>query len=213
MSAVAVSIQENAVPYKAPDLWRNETAGQLRKDLLRFALVHVHNREVAEDMVQETLMSALAASGRFESRASLKTWLIAILKNKIIDLTRSSWYKHRLTAQAGLGEGEPMDAIFDLNGSWQCEYLPSDWGDPEKALENAYFWQVFEKSLSQMPQMTARVFSMREIMGLEVNEICRELDITPSHCWVILHRARIRLRADLEEQWFAGLRTTAKSWK
>ena len=81
---------------------------------------------------------------------------------------------------------------------------PARWADPEASFEQQQFWQVFEACLDHLPAKTARVFMMREILGLETDEICKEAGISTSNCWVVLHRARLALRACLEQRWFAG---------
>lgn len=174
----------------------------LRKDLLRFAVLQLRNRELAEDVVQEALAAALAASDRFEQRATLKTWVFSILKNKIIDALRDRWTKGRIDIADAVGDDADFDGLFNAKGYWQASEMPSHWGNPEQTLENQRFWQTFEFCMTKMPETTARVFSMREFLGLTVEEICKELTITSSNCWVILHRARMSLRLCLQQHWF-----------
>lgn len=85
---------------------------------------------------------------------------------------------------------------------------PPRWGDPEQTFSDKQFWKVFELCMSRMPENTARVFFMRELLGLEVDDICKELSITTSNCWVILHRARMSLRLCLQQRWFEREETT-----
>lgn len=205
MNLPVSSSTKNAYVYDRADLWKNETVGHIRKDLLRFAHSQVRNRETAEDIVQDTLAAALAASDRFEDRAALKTWLFKILKNRIIDLLRGGWHKKRVALQEAFEDDASFSSLFKANESWKFEDMPSHWGDPERSLENQQFWLVFETCLADMPEATARVFGMREILGMEVSEICQELGISQSNCWVILHRARMLLRASLQEQWYGGV--------
>ena len=145
----------------------------LRPQLLSFAMVRLRNRERAEDAVQETLLAALEGIGRFASESSLKTWVIGILKHKIADCGRSSRRE------------EPMDVSeSQLPGS-----------DPEAGFAQGRFFEILESSLGRLPARTGRAFVLREVMGLEVAEICAQLGISPANCWVTLHRARQRLRA------------------
>ena len=178
----------------------------LRPDLLRFARLQLRDSAAAEDAVQETLVAALAGSHRFESRSSYKTWLISILRNKIIDTIRS---QRREVAASALADDEAgdealVDALFDRRGHWQAEAQPGRWADPEASFEQQQFWKVFEACLDRLPAKTARVFMMREFLGFETDEICKEAGISLSNCWVVLHRARLGLRACLETSWFAG---------
>lgn len=97
-------------------------------------------------------------------------------------------------------EADVIDALFVADGHWQQR--PASWGDPEQSFENQRFWAAFEECVRRLPERAARAFTMREVMELSTEEICQELDITPTNCWVMLHRARLLLRKCLETQWF-----------
>jgi len=101
-------------------------------------------------------------------------------------------------------EDAKIDALFEANGHWRKDVRPARWSDPEASLEQQQFWRVFEACLDHLPEKTARVFMMREILGLDTEEICKEAGISTSNCWVVLHRARLALRACLQHGWFAG---------
>lgn len=177
----------------------HELAG-MHGEMLRFANMQLRDRSLAEDAVQEAFAAALANRRRFEGRAALRTWVFAILKNKIVDAMRDRWRKGKLDLDAtGEYDGD-LDKLFKPNGTWQPHERPADWGDPEQALESSRFWQVLEQCMAELPPATAQVFAMREFLELEVEEICMELQITPSNCWVILHRARMGLRRSLEKR-------------
>lgn len=178
----------------------------LRGDLLRFARLQLRDTASAEDAVQETLIAALAGASRFENRASLKSWVFAILRHKIVDLIR---VRAREIAVSSLADDETGDEtlyadLFDRHGHWQPDTAPGRWHDPEESFEQQQFWVVFEACLDHLPEKTARVFMMREFLGLDTDEICRETAISLSNCWVLLHRARMGLRLCLERKWFAG---------
>lgn len=177
--------------------------GERRSDLVRFAPLQLRDPSLAEDVVQEALLAAEQGIGDFAGRSSVKTWVYSILKRKIIDALRT---RHRETPISQLGnsaeDGEELDDLFDQRGFWATEHRPHRWSDPEDALEQQQFWQVFELCLDVLPERTARVFSMRELLGLDTEEICQALSISTSNCWVILHRARMGLRLCLEERWF-----------
>lgn len=178
----------------------------MRRDLLRFARLQLRDAASAEDAVQETLIAALAGGRQFENRSSLKTWVFAILRNKIVDLIRS---RAREVPASALADDEAGDEalnaeLFDRRGHWQAEARPGHWHDPEASFEQQQFWTVFDICLERLPEKTARVFMARELLGLETDEICKEYVISASNCWVLLHRARLSLRVCLEEKWFAG---------
>jgi RNA polymerase sigma-70 factor (ECF subfamily) len=188
---------------------RHSELNALRPDLLRFARLQLRDAGAAEDAVQETLLAALAGDKRFEQRSSYKTWLISILRNKIIDIIRSQGRERPLSTLADDDEGDEamVDALFETNGHWRKDVRPARWADPEASLEQQQFWRVFEACLDHLPAKTARVFMMRELLGLETEEICKENGISTSNCWVVLHRARLALRACLQQGWFAGAET------
>ena len=177
-----------------------------RGDLLRFALLQLRDPSRAEDVVQETMMAAMQAIENFEGRSSLKTWLFSILKRKIIDAMRSA-KREVSTSRLSTGNAEErdFDGLFDERGFWATEHKPHRWTEPEDSLEQKQFWRIFELCLDHLPKRTAQVFSMRELLGLDTDEICKELAISTSNCWVILHRARMGLRLCLEEQWFTQI--------
>jgi RNA polymerase sigma-70 factor (ECF subfamily) len=173
--------------------FRSEVEAQ-RSYLLRYACLQLRDSAAAEDAVQETLLAALAGEAGFGGRSNLRTWLTGILKHKMIDVIRKSG---RETTAAGEDE---FDALFDERGHW-IEF-PAAWTDPDGSLEQKQFFATLEDCLASLPAKTARAFMMREHMGLETGEICKELAITPTHCWVLLHRARMALRQCLDMNWF-----------
>jgi RNA polymerase sigma-70 factor, ECF subfamily len=178
---------------------------EYRPYLLRYAHLHLLDNTLAEDAVQETLLAALENLGTFSGKSSIKTWLTGILKHKIIDHYRKQAKEGTrvgLNAKAGQDEND-FDTLFNADGAWRA--LPHNWGDPEKSLENKHFWEVFEICRRQMPVAAARAFMMREIMGLGTDEICKELQISSTHCYVMLYRARMSLRLCLERKWFGDL--------
>ncbi len=168
----------------------------LRDEMLRFATLQLRDTHLAEDVVHEAIVAALKSSGNNQS-ASLKTWIFAILRNKIVDIIRErSRHPVEQLLDEDLGD---LDAQFNNRGHWNKEHKPVNWGHPETVLANEQFWLIFEACLNHLPENTARVFMMREHLGLEIREICNELSISESNCWVIMHRARMRLRMCLED--------------
>jgi len=168
--------------------------------LLRVAVLQLRDNDLAEDVVQDTLVAAIAGGDGFSGRSSLKTWLTGILKHKIVDAIRR---KTREPVAASFDEEtqlDEMDALFDETGHW--ENPPADWGDPESALSRTQFLEILQLCLEKLPPNTARVFTMREVMDLDSAEICKELAITSTNLWVILYRARMALRQCLEQNWF-----------
>jgi RNA polymerase sigma-70 factor, ECF subfamily len=178
-----------------------------RPYLLRVAVLQLRDNDLAEDVVQDTLVAALQGEAGFSGRSSLKTWLTGILKHKVVDAIRK---RSREPAMSSLDEEcqiDDFDALFDDVGHW--ENPPADWGDPETQLARQQFFDVVEFCLEKLPPNTARVFMMREVMELDSSEICKELSITTTNLWVILYRARVALRQCLEQHWFAAAGRTA----
>ena len=174
-----------------------------RRYLLRIAQLQLRDADLAEDVVQETLVAALAAQSGFTGKSTVKTWLTGILKHKIVDAIRHK--QRQPLIEASFDEEtdlEEFDPMFKENGGWAQK--PAEWGDPEGALSRRQFFDVMELCLEKLPPNTARVFIMREVMELESDEICKELTITANNLWVILYRARMALRQCLEQNWFAG---------
>jgi RNA polymerase sigma-70 factor (ECF subfamily) len=175
---------------------------QFRGYLMRYALLQLRDQTAAEDVVQETLLAAVQGVDRFSGRSSVKTWLTGILKHKVVDQVRRQSRERPLiqSEEDDRSEAEIADALFKADGHWQI--VPANWGDPANALESKQFWDIFEMCAKLMPVRTARVFMMREVMELSTEEICKELDITTTNCWVMLHRARLSLRECLQIKWF-----------
>lgn len=169
--------------------------------LYRYALVRVGRHETAEDLVQETLLAALEARGRFDGRSSEQTWLIGILSHKIVDYFRKN--SRRDTAELDEQQDAPRHPGFDQHGSWIAEV--GRWPrEPTQALESREFWSLFEDCLSKLDPALLAVFSLRELDQLSTEEICKTLELSPTNLRVRLYRARAALRSCLEANWFEG---------
>jgi len=144
--------------------------------------------------VQETLLAALAGEASFGGRSNLRTWLTGILKHKIVDAIRKS------SREAPAASEDELDALFDERGHWI--EMPGAWADPDASLDQKRFFAALEECLKRLPDKIAQAFMMREHLGLDTGEICKELAITPTHCWVLLYRARMALRECLTKEWF-----------
>lgn len=182
-----------------------ETVAVHSRFLYRYALSRLRRPETAEELVQETMLAALEGKATFRGESALRTWLAGILKHKIADWQRRegrSPIRANLfsSAEADSESEFSIDAQFDADGAWVTP--PTTWPSPDKAFENQRFWETFERCLAVLPAATARAFYLREIQGLSTEEICAELNISSSNCWVMLHRARMSLRKSLEERWF-----------
>jgi RNA polymerase sigma-70 factor (ECF subfamily) len=176
----------------------------MRPQLVRFALLQLRNESLAEDAVQDTLIAVLEQPGRFQGQSSLRTYVTGILKYKIIDSLRAATRERPIECADGESEDDAVDALFRADG--HTVDMPRQWGDPDRTLEQKDFFRVLETCLEKLPANAARIFMMREWLELETEEICKELSISSSNAWVLLYRARLRLRECLDLNWF-GART------
>ncbi len=182
-----------------PDKWVDNHGNYL----YRFALLRIHDSQLAEDMVQETFLAALKSKGGFEGRSSERTWLTGILKNKIIDYYRKNARVTGFSNTFGAGDVADFVTTGKAKGHWKSGSAPSDWGkNPQRLLENKEFNKVMERCLGYLPRHLAAVFSAREIEGWKSDEICKEFSFSTSNLWVMLHRARTQLRRCLDVNWF-----------
>ncbi|HYD81170.1 MAG TPA: sigma-70 family RNA polymerase sigma factor [Paucimonas sp.] len=172
----------------------------MRPALLRFALLQLRNESQAEDVVQDALIAVLEKPGRFAGQSSLRTYVTGIMKHKIIDVLRSSSRERQFEPAEDQSDDDLIDSLFTNDG--HTHELPRNWGDPDATLEQKDFFRVMEICLEKLPAKTARMFLMREWLELDTEEICKELGCSASNAWVMLYRARLRLRECLDLNWF-----------
>lgn len=191
-----MTTQQTAEPGLNPESWLEEHGDVL----FRYALARVRDQHVAEDLVQETFVGALRARESYGGRASERTWLVAILRHKIFDHLRKQGREQTPPVEDGdSGEGV-IDRMFDSSGHWQQG--PKAWPDPRQALEATEFWQIYDECLKALPSRYGDVYALHATAEHSSEEVCKVFEITPSNLWVILHRARLRLRNCLEINWF-----------
>lgn len=168
--------------------------------LYRFALARVRDPALSEDLVQETFVSALRSQSSFEGRSNEQTWLISILRHKIIDDFRTKASTPRSAEPEA--DDEFRGDFFDKSGHWRQRL--SRWpSDGAGALEKREFWRVLDECVSKLPATLRASFALRELEKLDTKGICKLLGITASNLWMQLHRARLLLRACLERNWFS----------
>ncbi len=167
--------------------------------LLRFAGGRVANHELAEDLVQETFLTAFRHRSKFDGKSSFGTWLVAILRRKIADHHRKSARSTDLDAQSHAG----VESAFTNKGKWTTS--STNWkSTPRDLAENAEFWTVFHGCLSGLPTPLAQAFQMREIARATVDDASKKTGVTPQNLAVRLHRARLLLRQCLQKNWFSS---------
>jgi RNA polymerase sigma-70 factor (ECF subfamily) len=180
----------------APDLATQ--LAQHREALLRYAQKQLRNEAWAQDAVSETLLVALEKPQSFAGQAQLRTWLTGILKHKVIDQIRRHGREMSLTPE---DDQDIDELLFAADGHWR--EAPQAWGDPQASLGQRQFMSVLDACVDHLPGLQGQVFMMREWLELETDEICKQLAISSTNLFVLLHRARLRLRDCLQMNWFA----------
>jgi RNA polymerase sigma-70 factor, ECF subfamily len=166
--------------------------------MYRYALARLSDPDIAQDLVQEALVAALDAFKRFEGKSSIKTWLIAILKRKIVDHFRRA-KNHQPVGNFDEAAAR-IDGMFDGTGHWTTK--PNEWDvNPVKAYEQQEFVDILYQCIAKMPDHLAEIFMLREFEEMSTAQIRLQLQITESNCWVMLYRARMQLRKCLETNW------------
>lgn len=175
--------------------------------LFRFALARLNNRELAEDMVQETLLAAWKGRSGFSAQSSRRTWLTGILKHKIIDHIRKEIRTRNLNEAI---ENDPTSDWFQHNGSWKN--LPQSWRDnPESLFADQQFQQALQQCMNKLPYKQQTIFELRELSGISSEEICNDLEVSQTNLHVIMHRARMALQRCLQHHWFGKQASGGKS--
>lgn len=165
--------------------------------LFNYTITRVNNKDMAEDLVQETFLAGLKSMKNFKGEASERTWLISILKRKIID------YYRKINSNKGKAEVRMSYSDDETEGDWLEERVADPFDKTaEDLMQNSELGDAILECLSKLPEKQAEVFRMKTIEGYETEVICKELDITPSNLWVIIHRARTAMASCLEENWF-----------
>ena len=184
-----------------PERWVDEHGDYLFK----FALMRLRDPQKAEDAVQETFLAALKGGRNFAGRSAEKSWLVGILKNKIYDYFRKAGRETSFTDLQFYDDEENDRFVADGIGAggWIHELGPQEWPNAGENLDKELFWKAYRDCAAKLPKNVAAVFNLREMDGIESNEICGLLSISESNLWVMLHRARMALRRCLETSWFA----------
>ena len=178
-----------------PNRWVDEYGNYL----FNYALGRLRNKTDAENAVQETFLAAFKNKDTFEGKSTERTWLISILKHKIIDHIRKA-YKERPITDIKNDE-QTIDQFFDQAS--HLDKIPGTWmPKTDELLNKNEFWDAFRECQKKLPQGAADAFMLREVEQLKGREVCEILNISESNLWVLLHRARLQLRACLEKNWF-----------
>lgn len=166
--------------------------------LFNYTISRVNDRDIAQDLVSETFLAALGSMKNFKGEASERTWLISILKRKIID------YYRKINSNKGKAEVRmSYNSETENEGDWLEERVADPFDKTaEDEIENTELGAAINNCLDKLPEKQAQVFEMKTILNYETEVICNELDITASNLWVIIHRARTAMAGCLEKKWF-----------
>ncbi len=168
--------------------------------LFRYARARVDDHATAEDLVQETLLAAIKGRDGFRGESAERTWLISILRNKLADHLRRRSRELPIGADA---EGDAVvDARFDHSGHFRT--APAAWSVTDGAIEQQEFWTIFNRCRDALPPRQAAVFTLRVLEDAATEQVCQDLGLSETNLCVMLHRARLRLRACIEQHWFAA---------
>ena len=161
--------------------------------LYRYAVARLRQPQEAEDVVQETLLAALKARSQFQGRSQPRTWLLGILKRRILDRLRAA------ARQAPQTNVNSLPACFNDKGKWRTPLRR--WQDPAAHAERSEFWDVVRRCLGKLPARMAAAFTLRTLDDCAPMDVCRQLDISANNLWVLLHRARLQLARCLQMNW------------
>jgi RNA polymerase sigma-70 factor (TIGR02943 family) len=180
-----------------PHEWVNAHADYL----YAYTITRVNNEEQARDLVQETFLAALEGMHKFEGKSSERTWLTAILRNKIIDTYRKKT-KGLKTLSINDTEAGETEFFWTEEGHWHQEHWPTHFGiDSIDPLVNKEFNYILQKCMQKLPALWLSVFTMKHMDDETTDTVCGELKISASNFWVIIHRAKLNLRACLQKNW------------
>jgi len=175
----------------------NDLVEKYTDDLYSWAYHKVTDGELAKDLVQETFLAAAQNIKTFKGNSSPKTWLFAILNNKITD-----YYRKKVNQTVSI-DHRLFSNLFDEQGSWKKEKRPQNWYEEEKnLLDDTDFQQILEDCLDKLPEHWNSAMKLKYLLSKKGDEICQELGISRTNYWQIIHRAKLQLRDCIEDNWF-----------
>lgn len=187
---------KDSVKNKVISQWVREYGDELYS----WAFHKTSEEAVAQDIVQETFISAFQHFDSYKKTSSPKTWLFSILKNKIVDYYR---YKARnLTPQSLAHSIDETSQWFDDDNRWKKEHQPEPWDTSETLLDNSEFEDTLNNCMGKLPSPWLACLQLKYLSEKDSTDICQQLNITASNLWQILHRAKMHLRNCLERNWF-----------
>jgi len=179
-----------------------QTLAEHRSYLMKVARLQLRDEHLAEDCVSDVLTQAFEKRASFRGGSSLRTWLTAILKNRMVDLLRKQWREQPLEPPNDEGGDDQIDRLFDAGGHYA--QMPSEVRDPAELCQQDGFLAAVQRCVDMLPKRIGQVFVLREVFGTDTKDICKDLELTTSNVWVQLYRARMMLRTCLERGGFGN---------
>ncbi len=177
----------------------HEWVNKYSDELFGFAYIRVGDEETARDLIQDTFLSALRNLESFKGEISEKNWLYLILKNKIIDHYR----KNSKTQLTRIDDEQDNDEFFDESGHWKKDALPNPFNQSFNNQQHSFeFYEILEKCKRKLNEMQLSLFSMKFIDEIDSEEICKELEISSSNYWVLIHRIKLKIRKCIEKLFY-----------
>jgi RNA polymerase sigma-70 factor (ECF subfamily) len=168
-------------------------------ELYSWANHKVSNKESAEDIVHDTFLAAFKSFDNLKNKEQAKTWLFSILNNKIIDFYRKNG-KQKIYLESEMASEKRTNSLFDIKGSWEKRATDELW-ETENLLDNLNFIAVLKNCASSLPERWELVITSKYALGKKSTEICKDLDISTSNYWQIIHRAKLQLKICVEKNW------------
>lgn len=187
----------------SPLLNSNNWIANYSDALFGYAYSKTGKAEIAEDLVQECFLAALKAKENFKGNSTEKTWLFSILKFKIADYYRKSSTKNEVSnSSIGKEDFSYIETFFTDDGHWNSKASPQDWGnDVPKDMLNKELKTVLMQCIGKLKENHRRLILLKLVDEEDTNDICKELNISDTNYWVLIHRAKLKLRACLEKNW------------
>lgn len=172
-------------------------------DLFGYAMSKTSNGSLSEDLVQDTFLGALKSQKNFKGGSTEKTWLFSILKFKIADHYRKASTKNEISnSKFGDESFSYIDNFFDTDGDWKENASPKNWGaDTTTPMESKELGEALSNCMDKLPAKQKQLITLKLVDGEKTETVCKELNITPTNYWVIIHRAKLQLRDCLEKNW------------
>lgn len=195
-----IKVEKNIIHSKIISGWVEEFSDSLYS----WAFYKTSHRESAEDLVQDTFIAAFQTIDKFENKSNPKTWLFSILNNKIYDYYRNK-FKNSSSTMSNKelkSEEEFYDNFFDENDKWVIDKRPTHWNETQNLMDDDEFLAILDYCKENLPELWFSAINFKYLTDKDSKEICKDLNITPSNYWQILHRAKLQLRLCIENNWF-----------